>query len=88
MLKLVTEGKFDKDISKYLRRKKDMQKLWDLVLLLTENKPLPPKNRNHKLHGEFGNYWECHIEPDWLLIYKKTSTEIILSRMGTHSDLF
>jgi mRNA interferase YafQ len=49
---------------------------------------LPIKNRNHKLKGNFKDYWECHIEPDWLLIYKLTSTEVILARTGTHADLF
>lgn len=88
MLKLITEGGFDKDISKAVKRNKDMQKLWNIISLLIENNMLPPKNRNHKLHGKFTGYWECHIEPDWLLIYKKSSTEIILSRMGSHSDLF
>lgn len=88
MLKLIQEGRFEKDIAKTIKRNKDMNKLYDIIALLVQNKPLPTKNRNHKLHGEFNNYWECHIEPDWLLIYKKTDKEIILSRTGTHTDLF
>lgn len=88
MLLLVYEGRFDKDIEKVKKRGKDMKKLYDVIALLVAKKALPLKNRNHKLVGNFKDYWECHIEPDWLLIYKKTSTTIVLSRTGTHADLF
>jgi mRNA interferase YafQ len=46
------------------------------------------KNREHKLSGNLKNFWECHIEPDWLLIYKITSLEAVFIRTGSHSDLF
>ncbi len=88
MLKLIYEKRFEKDLQKAIKRRKDIQKLKIIITLLVENKLLPIKNRNHKLKGNFKNYWECHIDPDWLLIYKKTRTEIILSRTGTHADLF
>lgn len=88
MLQLIQEGRFEKDIKKAIKRGKDMQKLFDIINLLAQNKQLPIKNQNHKLQGNLKDYWECHIEPDWLLIYKKTSTTIILSRIGSHSDLF
>lgn len=88
MLKIFHEGRFDKDLEKIKKRGKDMQKLFAVVSLLVKGKTLPPKNRNHKLLGRFKDYWECHIEPDWLLIYKKTTTSIALVRTGTHSDLF
>lgn len=65
-----------------------MEKLKIVSDLLLGEKPLPPKYRNHRLQGEYIGTWECHIEPDWLLVYKKTSTEIVFVRMGTHSDLF
>jgi mRNA interferase YafQ len=55
---------------------------------LRSGRTLPPKNRNHKLKGEYTDCWECHIEPDWLLIYQITPQELILVRMGSHSDLF
>lgn len=58
------------------------------VVKATLEQPLPPKNRNHKLKGDYVGYWECHIELDWLLVYKKTETEIIFARTGSHSDLF
>ncbi len=88
MLKLIQEKSFDKDIELAIKRHKNMQKIWDIINLLVKNKQLPSKNRNHKLQGKFIEYWECHIEPDWLLIYRKTSEEIILSRTGSHADLF
>lgn len=88
MLRSIYERRFKKDIETAQKRGKEMSKLKEIIELLLKNKPLPPKNRNHKLQGDFKGYWECHIEPDWLLIYKKTSTEIVLVRTGTHADLF
>jgi mRNA interferase YafQ len=88
MLTLVYEGRFSKDIEKAKKRGKDMAKLYNIVTLLVAKKALPIKNRNHKLVGNFKDHWECHVEPDWLLIYKKTSTTITLIRTGTHADLF
>jgi mRNA interferase YafQ len=49
---------------------------------------LPAANRAHPLKGEWKGYWDCHIEPDWLLIYKLTDDEVRLARTGTHADLF
>lgn len=88
MLQLIMENNFKKDLAKATKQGKDLKKFKEIIALLTEQKPLPQKNRNHKLKGEFRDCWECHIEPDWLLVYKKTSTSIILSRMGSHSELF
>jgi len=79
---------FKKDVILAQKRNKNINKLKNIISLLLEESPLPLKNHNHKLKGEFSDYWECHIEPDWLLIYKKTKTEIILIRTGSHSDLF
>jgi mRNA interferase YafQ len=79
---------FTKELEKAKKRGKDIEKLKHIIELLLKEKPLPAKNRNHKLKGEFEGCWECHIEPDWLLVYQKTDTEIILLRTGTHSDLF
>ncbi len=88
MLALRTLGRFDRESKKIKKRGKDMSKLKDVIKLLQEGNPLPAKYRNHKLQGEFKDYWECHIEPDWLLVYRKTDTELILFATGTHSDLF
>lgn len=88
MLNIQSKKQFEKDLIKAKKRGKDIAKFENIVMQLINSYPLPAKNREHKLQGDFKNYWECHIEPDWLLIYKKTATEIILIRTGTHSDLF
>lgn len=88
MLARVYQQSFLRDTNKVEKRSKDMNKLRNVMTMLLEQKPLPPKYRNHKLKGEFDDCWECHIESDWLLIYKKTPSVIIFVRTGTHSDLF
>ncbi len=88
MLKPIYQKRFEKDLRKVKKRGFNINKLKSIILKLLSDKQLPTKNLNHKLKGEYNGYWECHIEPDWLLIYKKTSENIILVRTGTHSDLF
>lgn len=88
MLEVVRKSKFEQDIKKVKKRGKDMEKIKEVMLLLINQESLPPKYRNHKLVGDYKGYWECHIAPDWLLVYKKTATEIIFTRTGSHSDLF
>jgi mRNA interferase YafQ len=79
---------FEKEVEKAKKRGRDMTKLKRVMEALSLKKPLDPKHRNHRLKGGFVDHWECHIEPDWLLIYKKTGTHIYFARTGTHSDLF
>jgi len=88
MLAAIYQKQFEKDIKKAKKRGHDMAKLKHIILKLLEEKSLPTKNRNHKLKGNFKGYWECHIGPDWLLIYKKVPNAIIFVRTGTHADLF
>lgn len=88
MLNIIWEAKFTKEFKVAIKRGKDMGKLKKIIEDLQDNKPLAPKHQNHKLQGRYTGYWECHIEPDWLLVYKKTDTDLILGRTGTHSDLF
>jgi mRNA interferase YafQ len=65
-----------------------MNKLRIIITLLLKKKPLPIRCRDHALTGNYQNHRECHIEPDWLLIYKSTENSIILERTGSHADLF
>lgn len=66
-----------------------MEKLKRIIEKLINNQLLPEKHRDHQLTGNYKNRRECHIEPDWLLIYKlEDATSIIFERTGTHSDLF
>ena len=88
MLKPIYLKSFEKDLKRDSKRGKDIDKMRKVMKLLIEEKALPDKFRNHKLKGNFVGYWECHVEPDWLLVYKKTQTEIIFVSTGTHSDLF
>lgn len=79
---------FLRDVKMIKRRGKNTVKLNEVIYLLITEQPLPPKYRNHKLTGNFKDHLECHIEPDWLLIYQKIKMTLILVRTGTHSDLF
>lgn len=88
MLKPVTTKRFEKDVKLAKKRNKDLSKLRDVIELLLTGKKLPPRYVDHWLTGHYSNRRECHIEPDWLLIYKPTAQEIIFERTGTHSDLF
>ena len=72
------------------KRNKDMNKLTEVMALLINEQPLLPKHENHPLHGEYAGWWECHVEPDWVLIYRidKANRKIVFYRTGSHSDLF
>ena len=87
-LKIFTKRLFEKDLKKQKKRGKDLAKLAKVLKKLANEIPLSEKYRNHKLVGSFVDRWECHIEPDWLLIYKKTDESLIFDRTGSHSDLF
>ena len=88
MLEVVHKSKFERDIQRVKKRRKDMKKIKEVMAFLVHKKTIAAKYRNHKLVGDYKGYWECHIEPDWLLIYKKTATAIIFVRTGSHADLF
>ncbi|MBS1859661.1 MAG: type II toxin-antitoxin system YafQ family toxin [Acidobacteria bacterium] len=65
-----------------------MAKLREIILLLVEGKPLQARHKDHPLSGEWNHSRDCHIEPDWLLIYRVHRDDLYLVRTGTHSDLF
>ncbi len=65
-----------------------MEHFFKVLDLLSRDEPLPQKNRDHSLTNDWKNYRECHIKPDWLLIYKKYDDILLLARMGSHSELF
>lgn len=81
-------SRFKRDLRKQIKRGKDPHKLKAVVELLVAGEPLPMRNRDHALGGEWAGWRDCHLEPDWLLIYKLSDDELILGRTGTHSDLF
>jgi mRNA interferase YafQ len=88
MLNVSTTTKFENESERARKRGKDMSKLGEIIKKLAKEESLDSKHRNHKLKGNFKGRWECHVEPDWLLVYYKTDSEIIFERTGTHSDLF
>ncbi len=83
----VHTGQFRRDIRRAQRRGKDMSKLREMLSLLIAAEPLPP-SLNDPLTGDWSGYRDCHIEPDWLLLYKIDGNDLILARTGTHADLF
>jgi len=67
---------------------KNLQKIDEIIKTLSEGKRLEAKHYDHKLHGKWKKYHECHIEPDWILIYRKTKEFLRLERTGSHSELY
>ena len=90
MLELVLSTQFKKDLKKIIKQGKDKSKLDATVKMLQTEVPLPKKLRDHDLIGNWRGYRECHITPDWLLIYKicQGSVRLLrLSRTGSHAEL-
>jgi mRNA interferase YafQ len=79
---------FAKDLKKMEKRGKSLEKIKRILKTLINEERLNAKYRDHKLLGNYKGRRECHIQADWLLIYKITDSEIIFERTGTHSDLF
>lgn len=90
MLDVRFERQFKRDYKRVLKRGLDSSKLENLIDLLRTQNPLPQQYRDHNLRGNYVGCRECHIEPDWLLIYRVDGNDLvlILIRTGTHSDLF
>ena len=87
-LDLRTTTAFEKDLRRLERQRKDIDKLEEIVNLLQARKPVPSRCRPHPLHGNWSGHWDCHVEPDWLLLYRVTETSLILVRTGGHAELF
>ena len=79
---------FERDLRRMRRRGKDLSKIKDVLAVLIDGEPLAARHHDHILVGNYVGRRECHIEPNWLLIYKLAEDEIIFERTGTHSDLF
>jgi mRNA interferase YafQ len=90
MLNLQPTSQYRKDRKRAIKRGLPMDLLDDVLQTLTEEKPLAPKHKDHALVGDHAGFRECHILPDWLLIYAVDKGNLILiaSRTGSHSDLF
>lgn len=88
MLDVRYATKFKKDLKLCQKRGLDISLFNEAVNVLRIPAPLSPKNKEHNLSGNYSGYKECHLQPDWLLIYQQTETELLLYRTGSHSDLF
>lgn len=90
MLKIRYSNQFKKDYKLIKKRGYNIEKLKEVINLLVQDKRLPVKYREHYLTGNYIGFKECHIGPDWLLIYKTENELLTLTflRTGSHSDLF
>jgi mRNA interferase YafQ len=93
MRHIESSGNFRKQLKLMLRRGKSESEIKSVIVMLAEDQALPPKYKDHQLTGNFGGFRDCHIQPDWLLIYKKQDSDdgcgiLRLEATGTHSDLF
>lgn len=90
MLKIFYSSRFKKDYKQMIKRGCKQEDFRKVIDILVANEPLPDKYRDHNLSGNYKGFRECHINPDWLLIYRTDNDVLTLTliRTGTHSDLF
>lgn len=81
-------NQFKKDIKRLKKRGKDLDKLGEVLRLLADDKVLEAKHRDHALIGKWSGSRDCHIESDWILVYRNDPDALYLERSGSHSDLF
>ena len=88
--RITSTRQFQKDYKRLTKRGYDVRRLKRVVALLEHGEPLPAACRPHKLSGNYSGLWECYIQPDWLLIYEIQDDKLVLvlTRTGTHADLF
>jgi len=87
-MRIVQPSSFRKELKKQKKRGKDLGKLKVVVDLLIAGEDLPARFVDHALTGKWSGWRDCHIEPDWILIYKISPDTLTLGRTGSHSDLF
>lgn len=90
MLEVVLSTRFKRDLKTASKRGYNLELLNDVVDKLASRQQLPDKNRDHELSGDYAGFRECHVAPDWLLVYRVVEEDLILylMRTGSHSDLF
>jgi len=88
MLKPVYSKRFDKDIKRIIRQGKNVEKLKKIIHMLIYQEKLDERYKNHPLKGDYKDCWDCHIEPDWVLIYRIEGEFIQFIRTGSHANLF
>ncbi len=88
MRTIARTSRFRKDFRRMIKRGANPERLAQIVAKLANDEPLPTSCRPHRLSGDWQGFLECHLAPDWLVIYQVTDSELILIRTGSHSDLF
>jgi mRNA interferase YafQ len=88
MTAIYETSQFRKDIKKLIKQGKEIEKLKMIIRRIATGEPLESRNRDHALSGPLKGSRDCHIEPDWLLIYRTDGESLFLERTGSHSDLF
>lgn len=88
MREIVSTTQFRRDAKRIQKRGLDLGELREIARRLAAGDALQARHRDHKLAGNYVGYRECHVKPDWLLIYRITKDELVLVRTGTHQDLF
>lgn len=88
MLEAVYSSRFKRDLRQCVKRQLDLTKLQAVIDTLRAPAALPAQNRDHDLTGNYSGFRECHVSPDWLLIYRVDGNALLLARTGSHSDLF
>ena len=88
--KIIPTNKFQKDLKTIQKRGYNIALITEVIKIIASGEKLPERYRDHKLSGNYSNFRECHITPDWLMIYELMEEDLILylTRTGTHSDLF
>jgi mRNA interferase YafQ len=88
MLKATYAKQFERDLKQMAKRGKDLEKIKAVVRLICDRMPLPERYGDHPLKGEWKGCRDCHVKPDWVLIYAIGKDKALFIRTGTHSDLF
>lgn len=87
-MNIIYTTQFKKDYKRIKKQNKDVDKLKCIIEKLIGGQKLDPKYRDHQLSGQWKGHRDCHIDPDWILIYRLSSDTLCLERTGSHSDLF
>ncbi|MSO92360.1 MAG: type II toxin-antitoxin system YafQ family toxin [Rhodospirillales bacterium] len=88
MRRIRTTRQFERDLKRARKRGWTLRKPWTLVEILSRDGRLDPRFRPHRLAGRWRGFMECHVEPDWLLVWMDDGDSLVLARTGTHADLF
>jgi mRNA interferase YafQ len=80
--------RFERDVGRMRKRGEDMKKFMAVIEALCSRQPLAPAFKDHPLRGDWIGWRDCHVAPDWIIIYQATDSELVLARTGSHADLF